>query len=57
MDRKHKKKIDALNQRIAHLKQQVAGAKRQPDDPRELESLQKLLAAAEAELAKVKASQ
>jgi len=55
MDKKLKKKVDSLNQRIQRLRQQLAGAKRQHDDSGETASLQQQLAAAEAELARVKA--
>ena len=54
MDKKAKKKIQALHQRIQKLRQQLAGAKTQMDDPDELKSLEGQLAAAEAELAKIK---
>ncbi|MFZ5829157.1 MAG: hypothetical protein ACOY3P_03680 [Planctomycetota bacterium] len=54
MDKKSKKKIDILQQRIQSLKQQVAGARKQNDNPQELEMLERQLAAAEAELAKLK---
>ncbi len=54
MDKKVKKKIDALNQRLQTLRQQLAGAKKQMDDPRELKAVQDQVAAAEAELAKLK---
>jgi len=56
MDKKAKKKIQAINQRIQKLQQQLAGAKKQMDDPRELRTLQEQLAAAEAELTKLKGS-
>jgi DNA-binding FrmR family transcriptional regulator len=56
MDKKAKKRIDTLNVRIQNLRQQLAGAKKQMDDPHELKGLQEQLAAAEAELAKAKAS-
>ena len=56
MDKKAKKKIDVLNQRIKNLQQQIAGAKKQLDDAAELKNLEKQLAAAEAEVAKLKAS-
>ena len=56
MDKKAKKKIQALNQRIQKLQQQLAGAKKQMDDPRELKTFQEQLAAAEAEVAKLKNS-
>jgi len=54
MDKKAKKKIQTLNQRIQKLRQQVAGAKKQLDDPEELTVLERQLEAAEAELAKLK---
>jgi DNA-binding FrmR family transcriptional regulator len=54
MDKKAKKRIDVLNTRIATLRQQLAGARKQMDDPDEVKNLEKQLAAAEAELAKAK---
>lgn len=54
MDKKAKKKIDALNLRMQTLRQRLAGAKKQMDDPAELKSIQEQLAAAEAELKKLK---
>jgi DNA-binding FrmR family transcriptional regulator len=54
MDKKIKKKIDTLHQRIKNLQQQIAGTKKQLDDPADLKNLEKQLAAAEAELAKIK---
>jgi DNA-binding FrmR family transcriptional regulator len=54
MDKKQKKKIETLNHRIQNLRQQLAGAKKQMDDPREVKNLEQQLAAAEAELAKAK---
>jgi len=54
MDKKTKKKIHALNQRLQKLRQQLAGAKKQADDPGELEALQKQVADAESQLAKLK---
>ena len=56
MDKKAKKKIQALNQRLQKLRQQLAGARKQMDDPSELAALQQQVADAEAELAKVKSS-
>ena len=56
MDKKIKKKIDTLNQRLQKLRQQLAGAKHQVDDPRELATLQQQVADAEAELNKLKSS-
>ncbi len=54
MDKKQKKRSDVLKTRIANLRQQVAGARKQMDDPDELKNLEKQLVAAEAELAKIK---
>ena len=54
MDTKVKKKIDTLNQRLQTLRRQLAGAKKQMDDPQELKGLQEQVAAAEAELVKLK---
>ena len=54
MDKKIKKKAHVLQQRIQTLQQQLAGARKQMDDKDELKSLERQLAAAEAELAKIK---
>ncbi len=54
MDKRHKKKLDALNQRIQRLRQQLAGAKRQRDDRGEAAALARQIAEAEAELARLK---
>ncbi len=56
MDKKAKKKIDVLQQKLQKLRQQLAGAKKQMDDPEEVSRLQKQVAEAEAELAKLKES-
>ncbi len=56
MDKKTKKKMQMLNQRIQRLRQQLAGAKKQMDDPAELRALERELADAEAQLAKLKTS-
>ncbi|MFM8379258.1 MAG: hypothetical protein ACKOB1_08030 [Planctomycetia bacterium] len=54
MDKKDKKRIEVLQQKIAKLQQQLAGAKKQPDDPADIPRLEKELAAAHAELSKLK---
>jgi len=54
MDKRHKKKLDALHQRIQRLRQQLAGAKKQRDDRGEAASLARQIAEAEAELARLK---
>ncbi|MFH1016712.1 MAG: hypothetical protein V1798_00855 [Pseudomonadota bacterium] len=55
MDKKAKKKIQTLNQRIQKLQQQLAGSKKQMDDANEIKALEDQIADAEAELAKLKA--
>jgi hypothetical protein len=54
MDKKEKKRIEVLQHKIAKLQQQLAGAKKQPDDPADIPRLEKELAAAHAELAALK---
>ncbi|MBN1590663.1 MAG: hypothetical protein JW888_14210 [Pirellulales bacterium] len=54
MDKKAKKKIQTLHERLQKLRQQLAGAKQQMDDPSEVTTLESQIAAAEAELAKLK---
>jgi hypothetical protein len=54
MDKKIKKKQDVLHQRLQKLHQQLAGARKQMDDPEEVRRLEQQVAAAEAELAKLK---
>ena len=54
MDKKQKKRLDILNTRITKLREQLAGARKQMDDPQEVKNLEKQLTEAEAELAKIK---
>jgi len=54
MDKKAKKKQDVLRHRIQKLQQQLAGARRQMDDPDEVRRLEADIASAETELAKIK---
>jgi DNA-binding FrmR family transcriptional regulator len=54
MDKKAKKKQDILRQRLQKLQQQLAGARRQLDDPDEVRRLEQDIAAAQAELEKIK---
>ena len=56
MDKKAKKKIQTLRQRIQKLKQQLAGARQQADEPGEIDALEKQIADAEAEIIKLQAS-
>ena len=54
MDKKQKKRLDILNTRITKLREQLAGARKQMDDPQEVKNLEKQLTEAEAELAKIR---
>jgi len=54
VDKKLKKRMEVLHQKIVKLQQQIAGAKRQPDDPAEVPRLERELAAVHAELASLK---
>ncbi len=56
MDKKAKKKIDVLRQRIQKLNQQLAGAKQQDDEPGEVERLEKEISDAKEQIEKLKAS-
>ena len=54
MDKRDKKRIDVLNQRLAKLRQQLSGARKQMDDPDEVRRLEQQLSEVEAELQKLK---
>ena len=54
MDKRDKKRIDVLNQKLAKLRQQLSGARRQMDEPDEVKRLEKQVAEVEAELQKLK---
>ncbi len=54
MDKKAKKRIDLLNTRLQKLRLQLAGAKKQMDEPEEAARLEKEIATVAAELEKLK---
>jgi len=56
MDKKTKKKVDVLQKRLQKTQQQLAGARKQMDDPEELSRLEKEVADLTAQLEKLKAS-
>ena len=56
MDKKAKKRIQLLNQRLQKLQAQIMGAKQQPDDDGALVDLQKQLEETQAEIQKLKSS-
>ena len=55
MDKKAKKKIDLLNQRLQKLRQQLSGAKKQDDEPGEVQRLEEEIQSTQAEVEKLKA--
>lgn len=54
MDKKAKKRVEVLRQKVLKLQQQLAGARKQPDDPSDIPRLEKEIAAAQIELEKLK---
>jgi hypothetical protein len=54
MDTKAKKRFEIIQKKLQHLKQQLAGAKKQNDEPGEVRALEKEIASLEAEAAKLK---
>lgn len=56
MDKKIKKKIEVLRQRAQKLRQQLAGAKKQDDEPGEVTRLEREIADISAAVDKLKAS-
>ncbi len=56
MDKKSKKKLDKLNEKLQRLRQQLAGARKQDDEPGEIQRLENEIAAAEGEVEKLKSS-
>lgn len=56
MDKKSKKKFDVLNQRLRKLRQQLAGAKKQMDEPDEVQRLEGEISRDEEEAKRLKES-
>lgn len=56
MDTKAKKRLEIIRQKLQTLKQKLAGARKQDDEPGEVLALEKEIAALEAEAAKLKDS-
>lgn len=54
MDKKAKKKIETLRKRLQILRQQLAGAKKQDDEPGEVLRLESEITKHEAEVDKIK---
>jgi seryl-tRNA synthetase len=56
MDKKAKKRLEVLRQRTQKLQQQIAGAKKQTDEPGEIERLENELNEVKTEIEKLKSS-
>ncbi len=56
MDKKAKKRLDVINQKISKLRMQLSGAKQQDDEPGEVERLEADIKALQEEAQKLKAS-
>ena len=54
MDGKTKKRLEVIRQKLNMLHQQLSGAKKQNDEPGEVDKLEKEIAALEAERTKLK---
>jgi hypothetical protein len=54
MDGKAKKRLEVIKQKLQLLRQKLAGAKRQDDEPGEVKKLEQEIAALEAEAAKLR---
>lgn len=55
MDKKSKKRMEVIQQKLQKLRQQLAGAKLQPDDPQDVVNLEQEIKTLSAELEKLKA--
>lgn len=57
MNKKVQKQLDVARKKLANLQQQLAGAKKQPDDPADVPRLEKEIAAVHAEITKLKSAE
>lgn len=56
MDKRDKKRLDVIQQRLQKLRQQLSGARRQDDEPGEVQRLEQEIATLEAEAKKLRGS-
>ena len=54
MDKKDKKKLQTIQAKIQFLKKQLAGEKRQPDDPAAIRQLEKEIAELQSKVTELK---
>jgi len=57
MNKKVQKQLDVAKKKLANLQQQLAGAKKQPDDPADVPRLEKEMATLHAEITKLKSTE
>ncbi|MEL7498388.1 MAG: hypothetical protein AAFN77_12320 [Planctomycetota bacterium] len=56
MDKKAKKRLEILRQKVQKSEKLLAAAKQQPDEPGEAEAIEKQIADYKAEIAEIKSS-
>ena len=56
MDKKDKKRLDVIHQKVLQLRQQLAGARKQEDEPGECQRLEQEISKLEAEAKKLRGS-
>ena len=56
LNKKQKKQLDVEHKKIAQLQLQLAGAKKQIDDPQDITRIEQEIAAANARIEKIKQS-
>ena len=56
MNKKVKKKLDVVHRKLQQLRQRLAGAKQQDDEPGEIQRLEDEIRSLEAEVEKLRAS-
>ena len=54
MDKKSKKRLEILRQKLDKSRKLLVDAKKQPDEPQEIENLEKLIESIDAEIAEIK---
>lgn len=50
LNKRDARKVESLRRQLRELQQRLAGARKQPDDPREIQTLEQQVASVEAEL-------
>lgn len=53
MDRRDQRRLEVLRAKLRDLQKRLAGAKKQPDDPREIHQLEEEVKAVQAEIERI----